>query len=75
MRILMIIPQVFYSTRGTPISAYHRIRELMNHGHEVDVLTYKPGGDPPDLPVRIYRSRGPHFTKYIKPGPSRLKIW
>jgi glycosyltransferase involved in cell wall biosynthesis len=71
----MIIPQEFYSTRGTPISAYHRIRELISHGHEVEVLTYKPGGDPPDLPVRIYRSRGPHFARHIKPGPSRVKIW
>jgi glycosyltransferase involved in cell wall biosynthesis len=71
----MIIPQEFYSTRGTPISAYHRIRELMKYGHEIEVLTYKPGGDPPDLPIRVHRSRGPHFTNHIKPGPSRLKIW
>jgi glycosyltransferase involved in cell wall biosynthesis len=75
VRILMIIPQVFYSTRGTPLSAYHRIRELINHGHEVDVLTYKLGVQPPDLDARIYRSHGPHFTKLIKAGPSRLKIW
>jgi glycosyltransferase involved in cell wall biosynthesis len=75
VRILMIIPQVFYSTRGTPISAYHRIRELISHGHEVDVLTYKPGAEPPNLTARIYRSHGPHFVKLIKPGPSRMKIW
>jgi glycosyltransferase involved in cell wall biosynthesis len=75
MRMLMIIPQVFYSTRGTPISAYHRIRELMSYGHEVDVLTYKPGGAAPDLPIKIYRSHGPHFAGHIKPGPSRVKIW
>lgn len=75
MRILMIIPQVFYSTRGTPISAYHRIRELISHGYEVDVLTYKPGAEPPNLDARIYRSHGPHFAKLIKAGPSRLKIW
>jgi glycosyltransferase involved in cell wall biosynthesis len=71
----MIIPQVFYSTRGTPISAYHRIRELVGHGHEVDVLTYKLGAEPPDLTATIYRSHGPHFVKSIKSGPSRLKIW
>ena len=75
MRILMIIPQIFYSTRGTPISAYHRIRELISHGHEVDVLTYKPGAEPPDLAAKIYRSHGPHFASGIKSGPSRLKIW
>jgi glycosyltransferase involved in cell wall biosynthesis len=71
----MIIPQVFYSTRGTPISAYHRIRELISYGHEVEVLTYKPGDEPPGLSIRIYRSHGPHFAKEIKAGPSRLKIW
>lgn len=71
----MIIPQVFYSTRGTPISAYHRCRELIAHGHEVDILTYKPGADAPDLKARIYRSHGPHFAKLIISGPSRLKIW
>ena len=75
MRILMIIPQVFYSTRGTPISAYHRIRELVSYGHEVDVLTYKLGAEPPGLTVRVFRSHGPHFAKEIKAGPSRLKIW
>ena len=75
VRILMIIPQVFYSTRGTPISAYHRCRELIAHGHEVDILTYKPGADAPDLKARIYRSHGPHFAKLIISGPSRIKIW
>jgi glycosyltransferase involved in cell wall biosynthesis len=75
VRILMIIPQVFYSTRGTPISAYHRIRELISYGHEVEVLTYKLGSKPPDLDIRIYRSHGPHFASEIKAGPSRLKIW
>jgi glycosyltransferase involved in cell wall biosynthesis len=70
----MIIPQVFYSTRGTPISAYHRCRELIAYGYEVDILTYKPGGAAPDLKARIYRSHGPHFGS-IKAGPSRLKIW
>jgi glycosyltransferase involved in cell wall biosynthesis len=75
VRILMIIPQVFYSTRGTPISAYHRIRELISYGHEVEVLTYKLGASPPDLDIRIYRSHGPHFANEIKAGPSRLKIW
>jgi len=75
VRILMIIPQVFYSTRGTPISAYHRIRELISYGHEVEVLTYKLGAKPPDLDIPIYRSHGPHFASEIKAGPSQLKIW
>jgi len=75
MRILKIVPQAFYSARGTPLSAYHRARELIARGHEVDVLTYGVGGDPPNFAARVFRARGPHFTRTIRPGPSRLKIW
>ena len=75
MRILMVIPQKFYSTRGTPLSAYHRARELIGQGHQVDILTYAPGDAPPDLRVKVYRAVGPHFSDDISPGPSRLKIW
>jgi glycosyltransferase involved in cell wall biosynthesis len=75
MRILKIIPQAFYSTRGTPLSAYHRARELEARGHEVDIVTYAIGGVPPALNARVFRSHGPHFSRYLPPGPSRLKIW
>ena len=75
MRILKIVPQAFYSTRGTPLSAYHRARELVARGHEVDIVTYAIGAPPPGLNARVYRSRGPHFSRYLPPGPSRLKIW
>jgi glycosyltransferase involved in cell wall biosynthesis len=75
VKILKVIPQAFYTTRGTPLSAYHRTKELVARGHEVDILTYAVGGDPPDLAVRVYRSRGPHFSHSIEAGPSRLKIW
>jgi len=76
MRILKIIPQAFYTARGTPLSAYHRARELVARGHEVDILTYGVGGAPPaELKARVFRARGPHFTRSIQPGPSRLKIW
>ena len=75
MRILKIIPQAFYSSRGTPLSAYHRARELVARGHEVDILTYAVGEEPPELRARVFRSYGPHFTRSIPAGPSRLKIW
>jgi len=75
MRILMIIPQAFYTTRGTPLSAYHRTKELIARGHEVDILTYAVGHEPPDLAARVFRSRGPHFRKSIEAGPSRVKFW
>jgi glycosyltransferase involved in cell wall biosynthesis len=75
MRILKIVPQAFYSTRGTPLSAYHRARELVARGHEVDILTYAIGAPPPGLEARVFRSRGPHFSRNLAAGPSRLKIW
>ena len=71
----MLIPQAFYSTRGTPLSAYHRIRYIVNLGHELDILTYPVGDQPPELNVKVYRSWGPHFANQIKQGPSYLKIW
>jgi glycosyltransferase involved in cell wall biosynthesis len=75
MRILKIVPQAFYTARGTPLSAYHRARELIARGHEVDILTYGVGSDPPDCSARVFRARGPHFQRSIRAGPSRLKIW
>jgi glycosyltransferase involved in cell wall biosynthesis len=75
MRILKIVPQAFYSTRGTPLSAYHRARELVARGHEVDILTYAIGAPAPGLNARVYRSHGPHFSRKLAAGPSRLKIW
>jgi glycosyltransferase involved in cell wall biosynthesis len=75
MRILKIVPQAFYAPRGTPLSAYHRARELLARGHEVDILTYGIGEQPPDLEVRLFRARGPHFCRTVRAGPSGRKIW
>lgn len=75
VRILMVVPQAFYSTRGTPLSAYHRTRELQALGQQVDILAYPVGAEPPDPNMRVYRSRGPHFALSIKAGPSYQKIW
>ena len=38
MRILKIVPQAFYSTRGTPLSAYHRARELVAVGKRANLF-------------------------------------
>ena len=75
MRILKIIPQAFYVARGTPLSAYHRARELIAQGHEVDILCYGLGEPPPELAARVFRARGPHFTRTVRAGPSLIKIW
>lgn len=75
MRILKIIPQAFYAPRGTPLSAFHRARELVARGHEVDILTYGVGAAPPSLGARLFRARGPHFCRDVPAGPSVRKIW
>lgn len=75
MKILMVVPQAFYSPRGTPLSAFHRTRDLKALGHEVDILTYPVGDPPPDPDLRVFRSWGPHFATRIKQGPSYRKIW
>lgn len=75
MRILKIVPQAFYAPRGTPLSAYHRARELLAHGHQVDILTYGIGEPPPNLSARVFRARGPHFGRTLRAGPSGRKIW
>lgn len=71
----MLVPQAFYSPRGTPLSAYHRTRDLRAMGHAVDILTYAVGDPPPDPALVVYRAKGPHFASRIKQGPSYLKIW
>ncbi|MGH8289851.1 MAG: glycosyltransferase [Steroidobacteraceae bacterium] len=75
MRILKIVPQAFYAPRGTPLSAYHRARELIARGHQVDILTYGIGEPPPGLNARLFRARGPHFCRTLRAGPSGRKIW
>jgi glycosyltransferase involved in cell wall biosynthesis len=75
MRILKIVPQAFYIPRGTPLSAYHRARELVAHGHQVDILAYGLGEPPPGLSARVFRARGPHFCRKLPAGPSGRKIW
>jgi glycosyltransferase involved in cell wall biosynthesis len=75
MRILKIVPQAFYAPRGTPLSAYHRARELIARGHEVDILTYGIGEPPPGLNAGLFRARGPHFGRTVRAGPSGRKIW
>lgn len=75
MRILMLVPQLFYSARGTPLSAYHRAMDLRALGHDVEVLTYGVGDPAPDGTLVVHRARGPHFATSVVQGPSYTKVW
>jgi len=50
LHILMIVPQLFFSTRGTLFSLLHRIGALLSQGYSIDLLTYgdvEPFESPP----------------------------
>jgi len=74
LRILMIAPQPFFRVRGTPFSVLHRIRALLNLGHEVDLVTY-PFGEDPDLEgLTILRAGRPPGVGDVPIGPSLPKV-
>ena len=74
LRILMVAPQPFFRARGTPFSVLHRIRALVEAGHEVDLVTY-PFGEDIELPrLNIIRASNVPGVKDIKIGPSIAKI-
>lgn len=75
MKILMLAPQPFYETRGTPISVRQRLKALSDLGHEVDLLTY-PLGENVDMPgLVIHRLPNLFATQHIQIGPSWNKIF
>jgi glycosyltransferase involved in cell wall biosynthesis len=70
----MLAPEPFFEPRGTPFSEYHRIKALVEDGHQVDLVTY-PFGRDVDLPgLRIVRSVRPPFMRGVPIGPSLRKI-
>lgn len=75
MKVLMIAPEPFLESRGTPISVYQRIRALASLGHTVDLLTYHLGRDVSIPGVRIHRIPPVPFVKDVRVGPSWSKMF
>ena len=73
-KILMIAPQPFFESRGTPISVYQRLHALAQLGYRVDLLTYFLGKEVHIPGVRIYRTPRIPFIKDIPIGPSWKKL-
>lgn len=70
----MLAPEPFFEPRGTPFSEYHRIKALVELGHQVDLVTYPIGRDV-DLPnLRIFRCVRPPFVTKVRIGPSATKV-
>jgi glycosyltransferase involved in cell wall biosynthesis len=75
MRILMLVPQPFYTERGTPIAVDLLLRELSNKGHEVDLITYHLGADRDFRGLRTFRIRPWPRPRGVAVGFSFAKIY
>jgi len=74
-RVLLVSPQPFYETRGTPIAVRHVLGALTELGFQIDVLTY-PIGETVTLPdVRIFRTPNPLGFHSIPIGLSFRKVF
>jgi len=74
MKILMLAPEPYFQSRGTPISVYFRLKALSSMGHNVDLLTYHLGEERIFRNVRILRIPDLFCIQNIKIGPSWTKI-
>jgi glycosyltransferase involved in cell wall biosynthesis len=74
LKILMLAPEPFFEPRGTPFSEYHRIKALVELGHQIDLVTYPIGTDVELQGLRIIRSVRPPFVRRIRVGPSFPKL-
>ncbi|MFN7950964.1 MAG: methyltransferase domain-containing protein [bacterium] len=74
LRVLMIAPQPYFSSRGTPFSVRHRLEALSSLGAEVDLVTYHVGQDVPIRNVRIHRIPALPGVRHVRVGPSWIKI-
>lgn len=74
LKILMVAPQPFFRVRGTPFSILHRIRALVELGHQVDLVTYPFGEDPNLDGLTIHRAARPPWVEDVAIGPSLPKL-
>ncbi len=74
LRVLMIAPQPYFSSRGTPFSVRHRLEALSALGAEVDLVTYHVGQDVAIPNVRIHRIPSVPGVRHVRVGPSWIKI-
>ncbi|MBA2565026.1 MAG: glycosyltransferase, partial [Gemmatimonadetes bacterium] len=75
MKALVLAPQPFFASRGTPFSVYYRTLITAEQGVQVDLLTYGEGQDV-DIPgVRIIRIPRIPFLSPVPIGPSGKKFF
>ena len=71
----MIVPEPFFTPRGTPFSVRSRIQAILTLGHSVDLVTYHIGDDLSWPGLHIYRTPRIACIRSIPIGPSLIKIF
>ncbi len=74
MKILVLAPEPFFQTRGTPIDVRILVEALSGEGHEVDLLVYHEGEDIALPSGRLYRIPRLPGIRNIRPGFSWKKL-
>jgi glycosyltransferase involved in cell wall biosynthesis len=74
LRILVLAPQPFFISRGTPIAVRAAVQALADLGHNVDVLTLSEGEDVAIPNVNVHRLRAIPFVRHVPVGLSWQKI-
>lgn len=73
-RVLYILPQPFFLTRGSSFRALATIRALAELGLEVDLIAFPLGADIQIDRVSVLRSARLPWVKHVPIGPSFIKI-
>ena len=74
MRTLVVAPQPFFTSRGTPLSVYYRALAMAEQGVEIDLLTYGSGKNVRIPGVRVIRVPRLKFLEPLPVGPSWSKL-
>ena len=74
MKVLYILPQPYLLPRGSSFRALATLDGLAQLGHDVDVVCYGIGNDPPNMRYKIHRAARPFGIASVKIGPSPAKI-
>lgn len=74
MKILVLAPQPFFQSRGTPIAVRALLGVLTGEGHRLDVLTYHEGEPVEISGVRLLRIPTVPGVRNLRPGFSIKKV-
>lgn len=75
MKILMLVPEPFFTPRGTPFSIRSRIQAILALGHAIDLITYHIGDDLSWPGLRIFRTPRMTSIRSVAIGPSFRKLF